>query len=102
MPGQRAARITDIPPGSIKRVEVNGTPICLARTDDGTVYAIGDICTHEQSSLSEGFLEGMEVECPTHSSRFDVRTGAVTGAPATEPVDSHLVQLVGEDIYVLV
>lgn len=68
----------------MKTVECDGRVICLARTADGTVHAIDDACTHEGTSLSEqGAIEGQEVECLMHGSTFDLRTGAVTGPPAT-------------------
>lgn len=100
MTRQRIVSTRDIPPGTLKRVEVNGAGVCLARTDDGSIYAIGDVCTHEGSSLSEGTLEGVEVECPTHSSRFDARTGAVTCPPATMAVRSYATDVVGDEIYI--
>ena len=96
----RVASLGDIAPGTLKRVEVGGVLVCLARTEDGGLHAINDVCTHEHSSLSEGTLEGVEVECPTHSSLFDVRSGAVTSPPATTPVASYATVVVGEDVFV--
>lgn len=93
-------RLSETPPGTLKRVEHGDLSICLARADDGRVYAIGDVCTHEESSLSEGSIEGMEVECPAHSSRFDLRTGAVMCGPATKPVAGYSTEVVGDEIYV--
>ena len=49
----------------------------------GAVFATDNHCTHGDASLCDGFLEGHEIECPLHQGRFDVRTGAATGAPAT-------------------
>lgn len=63
---------------------MNSLVICLAYARDGHVYAFDDACTHEGISLSDGELLGFEVECPGHNSRFDVRTGAVKGLPATK------------------
>jgi len=54
----RVATITEIPLGMLKRVVVEGMPICLVHAPDGNVYAIGDVCTHEENSLSEGALWG--------------------------------------------
>ena len=48
----------------------------------GNVYATANRCTHGDANLSEGFLEGHEIECPFHQGRFDVRTGVATAAPA--------------------
>jgi 3-phenylpropionate/trans-cinnamate dioxygenase ferredoxin component len=89
-----------IPVGSMLRVIVDGLPICLAHADDGEYYAINDTCTHEDASLSEGVLWGLEVECPLHASLFDVRTGAVSGQPATIPVAAHPVTVLGDELYI--
>ena len=94
------ARLSEVPPGTLKRVEHDVVSICLARANDGSVYAIGDVCTHEESSLSEGTIEEIEVECPAHSSRFNLRTGAVMCGPATRGVASYTADVVGDEIYV--
>jgi 3-phenylpropionate/trans-cinnamate dioxygenase ferredoxin subunit len=94
------ARVDDIPPGSILRVEAGGTPICLIRTQDGTFYAIDDTCTHEDYSLSEGELWEFEVECPAHGSRFDVRTGEVRNLPATLPVRTHRIRIAKDQVVI--
>ena len=62
-------------------VVVAGREIALYIVD-GEVYATDNICTHGHARLCDGFLEGHEIECPLHQGRFDVRTGAATGAPA--------------------
>ena len=56
---------------------------------DRSYYAIGNICTHLGGPLNEGKLEGYDVECPWHGSKFDVRTGEPTRPPA-QPTSSSL------------
>ena len=97
---QRVASSKDLPEGSLLRVEAGGTAICLVHAEDGKFYAMGDTCTHEEYSLSEGELWDMSVECPRHGSRFDVRTGAVTGLPAVIPALTYPVTVLDGDIYV--
>jgi nitrite reductase/ring-hydroxylating ferredoxin subunit len=46
-------------------------------------FAIHDRCSHRGCSLSEGQLEGDEIVCGCHGSRFDLRNGALIGGPAT-------------------
>lgn len=96
----RLAGVEDVKPGSIKRIEIDGVPLCVARLDTGELYAISDICSHEEIELSDGDLQGYEVECPAHGSRFDVRTGDVNGLPAEEPVKAYPVSVDGENAYV--
>ena len=80
------ARIEDLPPGSMMHVDVAGEEIALFNAD-GEIYAIGDICTHAYTHLTEGdFYEdirGWVVECPLHGSQFDVTTGEAISLPAT-------------------
>jgi nitrite reductase/ring-hydroxylating ferredoxin subunit len=85
--------------GRLHRFEVAGRSICVARTEEG-IYALADQCSHEGASLSEGDLVGSDVECPLHSSRFDVRTGAVRGLPALEPVERFPVMIDGDQVFI--
>ena len=68
----------------------------------GTVFATDKHCTHGDASLCDGFLEGHEIECPLHQGRFDVRTGAATGAPATVALATYPAKLDGGRILVKV
>jgi 3-phenylpropionate/trans-cinnamate dioxygenase ferredoxin subunit len=96
----RVAALTELQPGGLRAVLAEGVPICLARLADGQVFAVRDECTHEQVELSDGDLQGEEIECPAHSSRFDVRSGSADGFPAEEDVDTYPVSVDGDDIYV--
>jgi len=80
-------------------VSVDGAPVALFRTEDG-IYALDDICSHEYSRLSEGDVWGGEVYCQKHGSRFNLRTGAVTGLPATQPVRTWDVKVIAGEIWV--
>ena len=66
------------------RVVVDETPILLLKEGE-EIFAIHDRCSHRGCSLSHGSVEGEEIVCGCHGSRFDRRTGAVTGGPATAP-----------------
>src|ERR671922_1370830 len=90
----KVANTKDIQPSQMKEVEVNGENICLVNVE-GKYYAIGSICTHEGGPLADGTLEGYEVECPWHNSKFDVRTGEVISPPATEPEPAYEVKVDG-------
>jgi 3-phenylpropionate/trans-cinnamate dioxygenase ferredoxin subunit len=94
------ALLTELKESSLKRVEANGIPICLARLEDGEVFAISDICSHEEVELSDGNLDEDVVECPAHGSCFSVRTGEVAGLPASEPVATYPVTVEDGEIFV--
>jgi ferredoxin-NADP reductase/nitrite reductase/ring-hydroxylating ferredoxin subunit len=95
----RVSNTKDIQPSQMKEVEVNGQNICVANVE-GKYYAIGSICTHEGGPLADGTLEGYEVECPWHNSKFDVRTGEVTSPPASEPEPAYEVKVDGNSILI--
>ena len=96
----RLSGLGELKAGEITRIEVDGIPLCVARLDDGEVYAIDDICSHEEIELSDGDLQGYEVECPAHGSRFDIRTGDVSGLPAEEPVTAYRVTVEAGEVFV--
>jgi nitrite reductase/ring-hydroxylating ferredoxin subunit len=95
----KVANVDDIPNGEALQVEAEGLTLAIVKAN-GDVYAVGDVCSHEQAFLSEGFCEGFEIECPLHGSIFDVRTGDVKSLPATEPIKTYPVKV--EDGAVLV
>ncbi|MFC8717165.1 non-heme iron oxygenase ferredoxin subunit [Kitasatospora saccharophila] len=84
-----------------KKVELNGVPVAIVRTDEG-VFAINDTCSHANVSLSEGEVEDCMIECWLHGSSFDLRTGKPSGLPATRPVAVYPVKIEGDDVLVSV
>jgi glycine betaine catabolism B len=95
----KVANTSDIPVSKMKEVQVNGQNICLANID-GKYFAINNICSHEGGPLADGRLEGYEVECPWHQSKFDMRTGLVKVPPAVEPQVTYQVKVDGEDVLI--
>jgi nitrite reductase (NADH) small subunit len=69
-----AARVEDIPPGTITAVEVGGHPIAIANVG-GEFFATQHACLHLGGPLGEGLLEGKTLSCPWHGWQYDVRTG---------------------------
>lgn len=68
------AQVNEIPPGSCRTVEVEGTYLALCNVD-GTFRAVDNTCPHAGGPLGEGSLAGEVLECPWHGWRFNVRTG---------------------------
>ena len=96
------AQLADMQLESLKRVDVEGIPICLARLASGELFAVNDMCSHEDIELSDGELDGDDVECPAHGSRFNVRTGDVSGLPAEDPVATYPVTVEDGEIFISV
>jgi nitrite reductase/ring-hydroxylating ferredoxin subunit len=95
----KVADTKDIQSSQMKEVQVDGENICIVNVE-GKYYAIGSICTHEGGPLADGMLEGHEIECPWHGSKFDVRTGEVTNPPASEPEPAYEVKVDGNNILI--
>ena len=96
----RVAAVDEVPIETVKGVIAGRTEICLAHADDGNFYAINDVCTHENFLLSGGELFGLQVECPQHGSRFNLKTGEVTGMPAVVPTRVYPVTVENGEVYV--
>ena len=88
------ARVDDFPPGTVRTVEIEGTPIAVFNLN-GHYYAIEDVCTHEAETLSDGAVEGEEIVCPRHGAHFSIVTGAALSPPAYEPVTTFPMQVEG-------
>ena len=96
---RRVATRTEIGPGSVRQVRVGTRRIALYNLS-GALYATDDLCTHAEASLSDGFLEGEEIECPLHQGRFHVPTGRALCFPVTEDVATFPVRSDGDDVLV--
>jgi 3-phenylpropionate/trans-cinnamate dioxygenase ferredoxin subunit len=97
--------VADLPVGESVRIPIAARPdapeVAIAVFNaDGEFYAIDDTCSHQDASLSEGWLEGCFVECPLHAASFDLRTGMPTCLPAKKPVRTYPVVVQDGVIYV--
>ena len=90
------ASIDDLPPGTRKRVTVEGRDIAVFNVD-GEYFAALDRCPHRGGSFCEGRQTGLVessepgvyhytrhgqiIRCPWHGWEFDLRTGRSKCAP---------------------
>lgn len=88
------ARLEDIPDGEMTQVVVRGELVGLYRVGEH-IFAVNDICTHEEAYLTDGDFDPdeLEVECPLHGSRFNIETGDVRILPATRPIATYEVRV---------
>lgn len=100
---ERIGPLDDLKPGTAKRVEIGSHRISLVRIEDD-VYAIGDVCSHQDISLSEGevLCEDRAIECWKHGSAFSLETGEPESLPATQPVPVYEVRVVDGEIEVVI
>lgn len=93
------AKLSDVPPGTSKKVEVDGVEVLLCNCD-GAIYAVEDVCTHDGGPLDEGDLIECKIMCPRHGALFDVTTGAALTPPAVVALPTYAVRVEGEEIFV--
>jgi len=91
-------KVGDVGPGTVKRVDLDGLPPLAVYNLAGRYYVTDDTCTHGKASLSEGYVEETEIECPWHGGRFDIPSGRPACLPAAEPLATYAVTVVGDDV----
>ncbi len=94
-----AVAVDAVAAGDVMGVAVGGRDIALYEVD-GQIYATSNICTHGQARLSDGFLDGCEIECPLHQGKFDVCTGKALCVPLTEDVRTYPVRIENGRVFV--
>ena len=103
MTAHKVGSFDDLAPGSAKQVVIGGVRIAVVRCGDD-VYAINDICSHQDGSLAEGevLCEDLELECWKHGSTFSLLDGTPQALPATKPVPVFEARVVDGQIEVVV
>ncbi len=94
----RAAKTDEIPAGTIREFQIDGTTVALANVS-GKFYAINNTCMHRGGPLGQGVLAEKVVTCPWHGWEFDVTTGKIAQNP-TVGVDCYPVEVRGQDIWI--
>jgi nitrite reductase/ring-hydroxylating ferredoxin subunit len=80
----------DLVEGDVKVCDVGGKPVMVCRSL-GVLRAIEDLCSHADTTLSDGYLSGAIITCPLHGAQFDVRDGSHLGPPAYTGVQCYTV-----------
>lgn len=94
----KVATLTDLPIGATLVVEYDDEEVGLVNLD-GSIYAISNVCTHDDGPLFEGKLDGDCMVCPRHGARFNVKTGGYS-LPAFSPVPRYSVKTEGDNILI--
>ena len=100
MSATRVCALSELEQDAAHRVEIDGIAMAVVLDSNGDVHAIGDVCTHGDISLSEGFVEGDTLECWAHGSAFSLTTGRPLNLPAYEPVPVYAVTIDGDDVLI--
>ncbi len=67
-------------PGEMVGLVIAETPVALCNVG-GELFATSNVCTHSYALLTDGYLEGREIECPLHQAVFNVSTGELVSGP---------------------
>lgn len=74
-------------------IEIDDLPIVMFNIA-GNIYAIADLCSHDEGPLGDGDIEKYEIICPRHGARFDIRSGEVTSLPAVIDIPVYPVKII--------
>lgn len=85
--------------GDMIGTKAGDKPIALYNVA-GRIYATDNVCTHAFAVLTDGWLDGAEIECPLHAGRFDVTTGKGLGPPIPSDLKTYKVRVVGDEVQV--
>lgn len=96
---EKVAELDEVAAGGRKSLVVDDLPALLLRVGDN-YFCIEDTCTHDGQAMTDGPIVDHEITCPRHGARFDLRTGAPTWMPATEPIRTFPVETRQDGIYV--
>ena len=94
---ETVATLAELPEGGRLSVVFDDRAVLLFRIGE-TVYAIEDVCSHDQQPLTDGAVVGTTIECPRHAARFDLCTGKPLCMPAIESIATFEVRLQGNEI----
>jgi len=95
------ASLKDLQTRKLICAKTDGYRILIALAED-KVYAVDDMCSHEDASLSKGSLHGDCVKCPLHGSRFRLSDGEALDEPAEDAINTYEVKIEGDDILVAI
>jgi 3-phenylpropionate/trans-cinnamate dioxygenase ferredoxin subunit len=93
------ASIDEIVNGKRLSFEIDDKLIVVFKVGE-QVFAMADICSHDDGPLAEGEIEGLEIVCPRHGARFDLATGKALTLPAVVDIPVYPVRLEGDKILV--
>lgn len=90
--------------GKAKSYLIGETKIIISNIN-GSYYAIGDICSHDEGELLNGecnLIEDCLIECPRHGARFNLKTGNAVRMPAVAPIPTFKVNILKDELEILI
>lgn len=97
----RFCKVEDLPAGGKKALKIGDTWVLVCNTK-GKLYAVSGVCSHAVKPLVNGRVRNCAITCPVHGARFNLETGEALALPATKPIATYPVRVMGEWIEVQV
>jgi len=94
-----AATTDELVEGELKRVLIEEQPVLLVKLN-GTIHAVGAVCSHYGAPLNEGTVVQNTIECPWHLSRFALEDGRVVQGPACAAVPVYDCRIVNTQVQI--
>ena len=93
------AKTSEISENRTTCFNIDGVAVVAAQVE-GEYYAVHNKCSHAEQSFDKGRVRGHKLLCPLHGAIFDIRDGAVLGAPAFNPIKSYPLKVEGDDVLI--
>ena len=97
MPYYTLGKLSDFPEGNMRAFSVDRQELVIVRVD-GVFYAFGNVCTHRQDYLTNGFIEDGKVICSYHDATFDIATGVALAGPTFQPLPIFNLRTEGDEL----
>ncbi len=94
-------QLSELPEGAKKARKIDGTMVLVCHTK-GELYAVSNVCSHQEKFLHMGRVRNCRITCPLHGAQFDLKTGAALCLPATKPIPTYEVRVVDDWVEVCI
>jgi 3-phenylpropionate/trans-cinnamate dioxygenase ferredoxin subunit len=84
-------------PGERMFFDIDNLPVVIFNVA-GQLFAIADVCSHDDGPVGEGEIDDYEIICPRHGARFDLRDGKALSLPAVVDIPSYPVRVVAGQV----
>ena len=95
----KVAQTDELPVGKMKQFDFERHRYLIVNAE-GNIYAVDDLCSHEEVSLYLGCIQGQNIKCSLHGSRFCLKTGLPQEDPATEAIATYRVKIENNEILI--
>ncbi len=93
---ERVCTLEEVPEHMPRRVQYKGRGVLICRDGD-ELFAVDEVCPHENESMKRGVIFDGEIICPHHQYRFDLKTGRCNQRCAA--LQTYRLEVIDEEIW---